>query len=554
MKPFISNCVIYSRVSLDRQQNESAIDSLQEYAKYMKFEILSVFQEKISGTSKTVDRIAFSELAEFVEKNNVQNILLWEISRFSRLGLRATFEIIEYFTEKKVNIYAKKENVNTLNPDKTINHTSSMILGVMSSLAQYERTSILERTKRGLHYHLKNVGAFGLSPYGYDNENKKIVVHPIESLIVKRIYSMFLSGIASPSIAKQLNLDNITTKKGCKWSDVQIREILHNPMHYGERIYSFAMVEVPAIVSKAEYLKAQQIFESHQNLNKDKAIFINYLNGKIKCGCCGLSYFQHARQNKQDFAYKCLSTRLVITGQLTESCGNYGVGINVVNSMVYMALMQDMVSNKSDLKGFKDKFFESINHSQKNIKNEIKIVKADIDKAEKKLNRITQLVINDTLSESEYIKQKEVITTTLDNLTTKYNQLLISESNYTELKKTKSFEMKFANTTLMTMDVELYKYFIGTILNSVIVSKVNSNEFDDVDYSIWFEDVMEKHADRLTKIEVNTLFKTYTFYTVRGFNQYTYEKQIEWDNEDIPINMRSKYILNDSPLVDEICQ
>jgi len=65
---------------------------------------------------------------------------------------------------------------------------------------------------------------------------------------------------------------------------------------------------------------------------------------------------------------------------------------------------------------------------------------------------------------------------------------------------------------------------------------------------------MEKHADRLTKIEVNTLFNTYTFYTVRGFNQYTYEKQIDWDNKDIPMDMRRKYILNDSPLVEEICQ
>ena len=51
MKTKYDNCVIYSRVSTEKQSNESAIDDLTRYANYMQYNILRVFQEKITGTS-----------------------------------------------------------------------------------------------------------------------------------------------------------------------------------------------------------------------------------------------------------------------------------------------------------------------------------------------------------------------------------------------------------------------------------------------------------------------------------------------------------------------
>jgi len=170
-----------------------------------------------------------------------------------------------------------------------------------------------------------------------------IVIDEKESKTVKRIYQLFIDGKSSPAIAKILNSDNILTKKGVKWSDVQIRDILHNPMYHGKRQYNFGVVDVPAIVKEYEYLKVQELFRTNSNLNKDKAIFTNNLSGLIKCGKCGLPYFQHARKSKRDFAYKCLSNRKVITGQLTESCGNKGININILNSMAYMSIINDLL-------------------------------------------------------------------------------------------------------------------------------------------------------------------------------------------------------------------
>lgn len=536
MKKFKANCIIYSRVSTDQQSNESAIAELKRYAEYKEYQILQVFEEKISGTSKTADRVAFAELLNFCDQNQVDNILVWEISRLSRRGLKDILEIIDTFTNKQINIFALKENINTLivdeNGNKVVNPTSKMTLGILGSVAEFERGTIIARTKRGLRNHLMNQGSFSQSTYGYHGLNKKIAIEPNEALIVKRIYEMFLSGVSSPAIAKQLNYEGILTKKKKLWSDAQIRGILHNTTYYGDRVYNFGIVKVPAIVTKADYLKAQQIFDSNQNMNQDKAIFKNYLQGLVKCGRCGLSYFQHARQNRNDFSYNCMSTRKTVTGQLKENCGNKGININLLNSMVYNTLFSTLIKydKNNELENLKDRFNSAINNQQKNIKLEIKIVKSDIEKNQKKLNRIKQLLFNNTIKESDYINESNIIESNIETLTNKLNDLTITESNLNKSNNNTFINSldKYINqinkqglkgvTDYFDMDLELYQYLIKTIVKSVIITNVSVS-----DNTLLTDQIKSLHHNRLTRININTLFDTNIFYTVTGFNQYSYQ-------------------------------
>lgn len=531
MKQETINCLIYSRVSTDQQSNESQIQDLKEYAKYMKYNILGVFQEKISGTTKANERTEFKAMLYFIESNNVDSILVWELSRLGR-NLKDILETIDFFTERKINIYSKKENQNTLNEDKSINHIVAMTMGIMGSVAQYERTNIIERSKRGLHYHLKSGGNFSLSPYGYTSLNKKIVIDANEAEIVKRIYSMFVDeNINSTAIARQLNIENIKTKKnGYKWSDVQVRDILHNTLYFGERKYSFGLVSVPAIIDKAIYLKAQEIFKTNANLNQDKAIFSNYLKSKITCGCCGLSYYQHARQTKKDFAYRCMSKRSRLLGKTDISCNNHSIGINILNSIVYMAIINELLkySTENRLSGIIKNHNQEITEKKKAIKKNIKIYNNDLEKANKKLARLTQFLINETLSESEYLIQKELIKTEIDKLTSTINTLLIDENQLMETEKNNYYSKLAerlkekdnieASDDFLLLDVNTYRYYVKNIIKSVIIKKSSFNECELLTHKI-----KPIHSQKLVKITVNTLLDSYTYYTVSGFNQYTFE-------------------------------
>jgi len=526
-----TTCVVYSRVSTEQQTNESQIADLQAYAKYMKFKVLDVFEEKISGKTKAIDRLAFRELINYTDTHTVDNILVWELSRLGR-NLRDVLTTIDYLTERHINVYAKKENINTLNDDKTVNNTAQMILGIMGSVAQYERTTIVERSKRGLHHHLKTGGAFSLSPYGYSNQNSKIVVDKKQAKVVKEIFRLFIGGMASPTISKYLNQKNVPTKKGVQWSDVQIRAILHNPMYYGQRKYNFGFVEVPAIVRKSDHLKALQIFESNRYLNKDKAIFSNPLSGLIVCGECGLNYFQHARQSKKDFAYKCMSHRKVVTGQLSEKCGNNSIGINLLNSMVYNSLFTILIefSKHADLENYINKFNKSLNKEVAIVKKEIGVIKNVIENSSNKLNRLTELLVSNVIDVPEYTKQKHIIENGIETNSKRLNQLLINESNLNQsqtnmfisglekhLKKihadgVQSISYKYE------MGIELYKNFIQAFVTSIVINKGKVTDNANLESTI-----PALHKDRITKVTVNTLFAKYEFYTVAGFNMYSFQ-------------------------------
>ena len=459
----------------------------------------------------------------------------------SRRGLIDTLEIIKYFTERKINIYAKKENINTLNEDRTANQTSKMTLGIMGSVAEFGRSTIIESSKRGLNYHLKKGGAFSLSPFGYGNKDKMIVIDEKESKTVKRIYQLFIDGKSSPAIAKILNSDNILTKKGVKWSDVQIRDILHNPMYHGKRQYNFGVVDVPAIVKEYEYLKVQELFRTNSNLNKDKAIFTNNLSGLIKCGKCGLPYFQHARKSKRDFAYKCLSNRKVITGQLTESCGNKGININILNSMAYMSIINDLLqyNGTNQLDGIIKDFKIEKKQEKEKIKQEIKTLKSEIEKHGKKLYRLTSKAIDYNIPKEEYIERRYIIENVINTNQIKLNQLLIKEAdinnNSKDIKyfrtlksnlKSKGIE---ASDNSLLVDVDLYRYYCKSMIKSIIISTIDVNDNFNLTTTIPII-----HHQRLVKASITTLFNTYIYYTVNAFSKYTYEVL---DNELIQMNL-----------------
>lgn len=105
--------VIYSRVSTVEQDNERQIQELKEYASYKKMKVLKIFEEKVSGATKGADRLEFKAMLSFIDKNNIDTILVWELSRLGR-RMVDVMNTIESFSDRGVNIYIKKENINTL--------------------------------------------------------------------------------------------------------------------------------------------------------------------------------------------------------------------------------------------------------------------------------------------------------------------------------------------------------------------------------------------------------------------------------------------------------
>ena len=142
--------VIYSRVSSEgtRQDTERQTNELTEYANRMGYEIVGVYEEKVSGFKKNEDRPIFSMMLEEIEKGNIDKVLVWELSRIGRSVIQS-LQNIQLLTDKKVSIYIKNFNLETLNEDKTPNSLSLFLVQILFSVATMESQLTLSRLQSG---------------------------------------------------------------------------------------------------------------------------------------------------------------------------------------------------------------------------------------------------------------------------------------------------------------------------------------------------------------------------------------------------------------------
>ena len=105
-----TKAIIYARVSSvgDRQNTDRQISDLSEYAVYQKLEISRIFEEKISGAKKNVERPILLQAIDYCKQNGVSILL---VSELSRLG-RNAFEVlatVKDLIDNGINLYMQKE-------------------------------------------------------------------------------------------------------------------------------------------------------------------------------------------------------------------------------------------------------------------------------------------------------------------------------------------------------------------------------------------------------------------------------------------------------------
>lgn len=142
--------VIYSRVSSEgnRQDTERQTNELKEYANKMGYELVGIYEEKVSGFKKNEERPIFSKMLEEIEKGFIDRVLVWELSRIGR-GVIQSLQNIQLLTDKKVSIYIKNFNLETLNEDKTPNSLSMFMVQILFSVATMESQITLSRLQSG---------------------------------------------------------------------------------------------------------------------------------------------------------------------------------------------------------------------------------------------------------------------------------------------------------------------------------------------------------------------------------------------------------------------
>lgn len=225
----------YARVSTDSDEQFTSYEAqIDYYTKYIRrnpqWSFVSVYtDEGITGTS-TKHRDGFNRMIDDALNGKIDLIVTKSVSRFARNTVDSLVNVRK-LKENGVEVYFEKEGI------YTFDSKGELLITIMSSLAQEESRSISENVTWGQRKRFAD-GKLTL-PYkhflGYEKGKDgfpKIVESEAE--IVRRIYSMFISGKTTGAIARILTDERISTPAGkTKWQSTTIRSILTNEKYKG---------------------------------------------------------------------------------------------------------------------------------------------------------------------------------------------------------------------------------------------------------------------------------------------------------------------------------
>lgn len=140
--------VILARVSTDKQEYQRQVVELTDYCSKMGYDVAKIFANKVSGAKKNEERPEIMEMLQYIEQNNIDKVCVLEISRLGRNTLEA-LKVIELLNERKVCLYIKNYNLETLDSEGNVNPITSLICTILLEIGAMERNTIKERMASG---------------------------------------------------------------------------------------------------------------------------------------------------------------------------------------------------------------------------------------------------------------------------------------------------------------------------------------------------------------------------------------------------------------------
>ena len=166
--------VISARVSSvgDRQDTTRQIRDLEKYALDNSIEIVKTFEEHISGAKKTKDRPVLTECLDYCINNNVDILLISELSRLGR-NVDDVLANVQLCKEHHLNVYFQKEQLSIFNPDGKEHPFLTIFVAVLGTCAEMERDNIKYRLNSGKEKYIAEGGKVGRKA-GWTKSDEKL--------------------------------------------------------------------------------------------------------------------------------------------------------------------------------------------------------------------------------------------------------------------------------------------------------------------------------------------------------------------------------------------
>lgn len=166
--------VIYSRVSSqgDRQDTARQVRDLELLAKQRNLKVAKIYDEHISGAKTRMERPILRECLEYCFANNVEILLISEVSRLGR-NVDDVLANVRLCKEKHLNVYFQKEQLSIFNDDGKEHPFLTIFIAVLGTCAEMERENIKFRLNSGKAKFIAEGGKVGRK-VGYKKPDEKL--------------------------------------------------------------------------------------------------------------------------------------------------------------------------------------------------------------------------------------------------------------------------------------------------------------------------------------------------------------------------------------------
>ena len=225
-------CAIYTRKSTDEglEQNFNSLDAQRAACEaYIQsqagegWECLPQVYDDGGWSGGNMERPALKRLLDEISKGQVDIVVVYKVDRLTR-SLTDFARIVETFDNNEASFVSVTQAFNTTNS------MGRLTLNVLLSFAQFEREVTGERIRDKIAASkARGIWMGGGIPKGYDLGDRKLDVNPIEAEQVRYIFKRYLELNSLISLAKDLDQNNIRSKRWTARSGKERGGYLYDP-------------------------------------------------------------------------------------------------------------------------------------------------------------------------------------------------------------------------------------------------------------------------------------------------------------------------------------
>jgi len=280
--------ILYCRKSTDTEDKqvlslESQEKELLDIASSYGLSVTKIFRE--SKSAKAEGRPVFASVLASIQSGEADSILCWKLDRLAR-NMADAGRVIDLLQRGVIKEIRTHEAVHL--PSDNV-----LMLAVQLGMANQYIRDLSENVKRGNRAKMERGEWPNQAPFGYlnDKNTKTLIVDPVFSKVVARIFSLYGTGIYSmKQVADLLHEEGYRTSSGTKIGKARIEKTLKNPFYFGMMLRDgkYYPGKHKPLITKVEFDKVRDVLDEVSRPRDRKHAFI--YRGLITCEICKCLY------------------------------------------------------------------------------------------------------------------------------------------------------------------------------------------------------------------------------------------------------------------------